>query len=112
MEDIKKMSDVNIRECAVSDCAYNEDERCRAKAINVGGPSPCCDTYTKSRQMGGAKDNKAIVGACRVQDCRHNKSLQCNATAIHVSGGACKASCMTYEGDGPSMQVASVRNNR
>lgn len=34
-----------VNECAISDCAYNMDDMCHAKAITIGdGMHPGCDT--------------------------------------------------------------------
>ncbi len=85
-----------ISKCKVEECAFNRDETCHAKAINVGGPDPCCDTYFNSMELGG-KAMSGSVGACKVTDCRFNDHLECSASSIAVSPGKCKADCMTYE---------------
>ncbi len=85
-----------ISKCKVEECAFNRDEACHAKAITVGGPDPCCDTYFNSLETGG-KAMSGSVGACKVTDCRHNDNLECSAPSIEVSRDKCKADCMTFD---------------
>jgi hypothetical protein len=85
-----------IYECSIQTCAYNQDNKCHALAITIGGPRPCCDTFLNYPIKGGTAD-RASVGACKVVDCKFNDKLECSATKIKVSANKCIAECMTYE---------------
>ena len=87
----------NVQRCDVVDCAYNTDSRCHAFAITVGGPTPCCDTFTDSSRKGGLPKASGNVGACKVMGCQHNDKLGCMADGIMVSRQSCNADCMTFK---------------
>lgn len=84
--------------CSVTECAYNNDSKCHAKAITVGnGAHPGCDTF-----LGGGVDHTQLrvtagVGACKVTGCRHNAELECMADSIEVGIQQRVANCLTYE---------------
>jgi hypothetical protein len=88
----------NVKKCEVEECAYNAGDKCRAFAITVGGPAPCCDTFMDSPDKGGFPEASGNVGACKVQDCRYNDMLGCTAKGITVSRQSCNADCTTYKG--------------
>jgi hypothetical protein len=88
----------DVHECAATECAYNKDNACHAKAITIGdGDNPNCDTFMAGPMHTRSTVIQAGVGACKVADCRHNEDLECAADNIRVAmAGAC-ASCMTCE---------------
>lgn len=87
-----------VRECGVSDCAYNTHKQCHALAITVGdGMVPHCDTYCNMSPKGGDKSATASVGACKVPSCSHNKSLECQASEICVGYMHNDVECMTFD---------------
>ena len=86
-----------IKACDVSECSYNLNESCHAKAITIGdGASPGCDTYMNAGSHVRNKQIKAGVGACKVDGCSHNSDLECGAESINVSQEGGTVRCMTY----------------
>ena len=90
------MDAAKIKECTIRNCAYNRDKKCHATAITVGGPDPCCDTFTELLEKGGTA-NTGSVGACKVRSCVYNGELECAAANIKIGKGVCRASCKTFE---------------
>lgn len=87
-----------VKDCSVSDCAYNEKKACHAMAVTIGEASdPMCDTFFQSATPGGVKDMTAGVGACKVADCRHNEHFECAASNIHVGLKHNHPDCLTFE---------------
>jgi hypothetical protein len=84
-----------VAECDVSDCAYNIQNACHARAITVGdGANAMCDTFFKSSSH--TKGNfSAGVGACKVSACSFNSDFECQADDIAVSVEGGQAMCMT-----------------
>lgn len=86
-----------IKSCEVSECAYNLNSACHAKAITIGdGVTPGCDTYMKASGHVRNSGIKAGVGACKVGGCSFNADFECSADSIHVSHEGGKVLCMTY----------------
>lgn len=87
----------SVAECGASECAYNVDGGCNARAITIGdGVHPGCDTFfVASRHSRSLR--KAGVGACKVVGCRHNDDFECQATAIRVDHQANAVACTTFE---------------
>ncbi|NBM16510.1 DUF1540 domain-containing protein [Streptomyces sp. GC420] len=86
-----------INECAVENCAYNNDRACHALAITVGDAHhPHCDTFCPSPPKGGEPSATGHVGACKMADCRHNSSLECHAPGISVGYLQDEVDCLTY----------------
>lgn len=87
----------SVTKCTVSECAYNANAACHAKAITIGdGIHPGCDTF-----LGGARShtkNKSMagVGACKVTGCSHNEDYECMADSISVEFEGGSVHCMTY----------------
>jgi len=82
--------------CSVTECAYNDSEKCHAGAITVDGPEPLCDTYFKSPRKGGINGTSGTVGACKNAICVHNDAYECTAQGIKVSLHVAKAECDTF----------------
>ncbi len=86
----------NVLFCSVTECAYNDHEKCHAGAITVDGPEPLCDTFFKNQHKGGMGESMGIVGACKNQTCIHNESYECTANGIEVSLRSGKPECNTF----------------
>lgn len=83
--------------CTVSECSYNADNGCHAKAITVGdGATPACDTMLCGSQHVQAHDIHGGVGACKVSGCTHNRDLECTAESISVGLVTDSVNCLTY----------------
>ncbi len=87
-----------VTRCEVSECAYNMDDVCHAKAITIGDTIyPKCDTYCASMVKGGDDDCVAGVGACKVASCIYNSDLECESPEICVGYEEDEADCLTFE---------------
>ncbi|WP_175580231.1 DUF1540 domain-containing protein [Kineobactrum sediminis] len=86
-----------VKGCQVSECVYNLESACNARAITVGdGATPNCDTfYVASRHA--RNRNTAGVGACKVTGCRFNDDYECQADEISVGSVESSAMCRTYQ---------------
>jgi hypothetical protein len=86
-----------VGDCTVTDCAYNLDQSCHARAITVGdGVNPGCDTYFRNPTHAKEKQRTAGVGACKVAACQHNNDFECGADSIHVSHVGADVNCITF----------------
>jgi hypothetical protein len=86
-----------VEQCSVTECAYNTDSCCHARAITVGdGIHPGCDTYLASPSHSKAKQRTAGVGACKVSVCRYNDDYECMAEGIAVGHATAEVTCLTY----------------
>lgn len=88
-----------VRNCAVSNCAYNSKKTCHAIAVTIGHPKsdPKCDTFFESSVRGGVEDMTAGVGACKTEDCRYNVHFECAATSIQVGMKEGDPDCLTFD---------------
>lgn len=92
------MKMVKVKQCDVSDCAYNSDNMCHAIAVTIGdSDNPMCDTFCPSQTKGGEKTIIAGVGACKVSSCQHNESLECHAPSISVGRQSQEVDCLTFK---------------
>lgn len=76
-----------VQTCAVSECTYNHDGKCHARAVTIGdGNNPGCDTFFS---CGKHCHSEALagVGACKVNGCMHNVDFECQAENISVGIG-------------------------
>lgn len=86
-----------VNTCTVSECGYNMDEKCHARAITIGdGIHPGCDTAFLGTNQQTHEHNMAGVGACKVTGCDFNNDLECNAEKITVSVENGSIQCMTF----------------
>lgn len=86
-----------VAQCNVTDCAYNLEKKCHARAITVGdGVHPGCDTYFMSSSHVHEKKRMAGIGACKVSQCRNNTDLECMADSINVGRSGNSINCMTF----------------
>jgi hypothetical protein len=88
-----------VKDCTVSNCAYNKAKACHAMAITIGEnpDSPVCDTFFESSAHGGVNDVTAGVGACKTEDCSFNKEFECTASDIQVGMKSGQPDCLTYK---------------
>ena len=87
-----------VSACSVSECGYNVDEQCRARAITVGdGIHPGCDTYFQGSKHAKAIGRVAGVGACKVTGCKHNDDYECMIDSIQVGMNNGAVDCLTYQ---------------
>jgi hypothetical protein len=85
----------NVRSCSVTECGYNDKQKCHAGAVTVDGPEPLCDTYFRSQHKGGVEAT-GTVGACKNDACLYNESYECAAPSIDVSLHGSRAECDTF----------------
>ena len=86
-----------VTKCMASECAYNANSNCHARAITIGDSlKPGCDTF-----MSGSRHIKQVqpiagIGACRSRRCKFNEDLECMAEGIQVGMTGSEANCMTF----------------
>lgn len=86
-----------VSACSITDCAYNTDERCHAKAITIGdGDTPHCDTLFCGSPSVKSVRQQAGIGACKVSSCSYNDDLECSANSITVGLADDSVKCLTY----------------
>jgi hypothetical protein len=86
-----------VSQCAISDCGFNVDNNCHAKAITVGDyTNPGCDTFMLSDEHNREKNRLAGVGACKVNGCKYNDDFECTADGIAVGLAGEEVNCLTY----------------
>lgn len=85
-----------VSRCAASECAYNTDSACHARAITIGdGDDPDCDTFF-SNSKHTKRERVAGVGACKVTGCSHNLDFECSAEQIELGYSGDTVNCLTY----------------
>lgn len=87
-----------VKKCMASECAYNANSNCHARAITIGDSlRPGCDTFVVGPRH--AKEVKQIagIGACKTVGCKFNNDLECIAESIQVGMIKNKANCMTFD---------------
>ncbi|MHB1216050.1 MAG: DUF1540 domain-containing protein [Thiobacillus sp.] len=86
-----------VSECLASECAYNVDMNCHAKAITVGNSLHAgCDTFFPGSGHTKATSRTAGIGACKSTNCTFNEDLECTTESIRVAPAAQEINCMTY----------------
>lgn len=86
-----------VSECSATECAYNSDKACQARAITVGdGIHAGCDTFWQSSQHAKSGMGSAGIGACKIAGCKFNESLECMTESIKVGHVHNKVNCMTF----------------
>ena len=87
-----------VTTCKVSDCAYNLNDMCSARAITIGnGVHPGCDTFFSNNTHTHQYNELTGVGACKVSTCVHNAEFECSAENIVVGRNKSGICCLTYE---------------
>ena len=85
-----------VAKCVVSQCAYNANDACHARAITIGeGSDPDCDTFFDNASH-TSSSRTAGVGACKIDDCSHNRDFECTADSIQVGSKGSSVNCLTY----------------
>ncbi|MDA8095377.1 MAG: DUF1540 domain-containing protein [Betaproteobacteria bacterium] len=83
--------------CDATECAYNVDSKCHARAITVGDSLRAgCDTFCSSTDHAKAAQRIAGVGACKARDCKYNEDFECVTDQIRVGHSAAAVNCLTY----------------
>jgi hypothetical protein len=86
-----------VSECAVSECVYNLNKACHARAITIGdGVHPGCDTFFGATQHARDAGRRAGVGACKVTGCKHNDDYECSAPKIAVGYQGKNIQCLSF----------------
>lgn len=86
-----------VSSCEVSECAYNLESTCNARAITVGdGVHPGCDTYFSNSTHTHEFNRLTGVGACKVTACLHNNEFECSADSIDVGHDKNGVRCLSY----------------
>lgn len=87
-----------VSACSATECAYNVDACCHARAITIGdGTHPGCDTFMDSSRHTRDAQRTAGVGACKVSGCSHNEDFECMAEHIDVGIRGGSVRCLTYD---------------
>ncbi|QKX17534.1 DUF1540 domain-containing protein [Microbulbifer sp. YPW1] len=85
-----------VSRCAATECAYNTDSACHARAITIGdGEDPDCDTFFSNHEH-TKRERVAGVGACKVTGCNHNQDFECSADQIELGYSGDSVNCLTY----------------
>lgn len=86
-----------VSNCDITECAYNLEHNCHARAITVGdGTHPGCDTFFSNKMHTHRTKQLAGVGACKVSACVHNNDFGCGAEDIIVGKDKSGIACLTY----------------
>lgn len=86
-----------VTKCMASECAYNANSNCHARAITVGDAlQPGCDTFMKGSRHVRQVQQVAGIGACKTASCKFNEDLECMAEGIQVGMIRNEANCMTF----------------
>ncbi len=87
----------SVARCRATECAYNLNEDCHARAITVGNSLHAgCDTFFHGPEHTRAVQRTAGVGACKSTECRHNEDLECMADSIEVARKGLEINCITF----------------
>lgn len=91
------MKPAKIKNCDAVDCVYNQQGKCHAISITVGGNNDhMCDTFCPSRSKGGIASAVGIVGACKVTECLYNKDFECGADSVEIGHWGKTVDCLSY----------------
>jgi hypothetical protein len=86
-----------VAECAATECAYNMNRACHARAITIGdGMHAGCDTFLAGSSHTKESKRMAGIGACKVSHCQYNEDLECVTDSIRVGMIGDKVNCMTF----------------
>jgi hypothetical protein len=87
----------DVRECVVTDCAFNQGRACHARAVTIGdGIHPACDTYHPNVEKRASARTRAGIGACKVDRCEWNEDLACHARSVRDAHHQGHADCVTF----------------
>lgn len=86
-----------VTSCMASDCAYNVNSGCHARAITIGDATrPGCDTFLKGSRHIRQAQQIAGIGACKTASCKFNDDLECMADSVQVGMVSNEANCTTF----------------
>ena len=86
-----------VSACSATECAYNHDQACHARAITIGnGVHAGCDTFCQSTQHAKTGAGAAGIGACKMTGCSFNEGLECMAQSIQIGRVQNQVNCMTF----------------
>ncbi len=86
----------SVSECSATDCAYNVNQLCHARAITIGnGVHPGCDTFFAHEHIQNVSQI-AGVGACKVDTCKYNEDCECMGDLVRVGPVEGGAICVSY----------------
>jgi hypothetical protein len=94
--------------CGVDSCTFNQNGKCRAAGINIGGPVPECVTWYSSGRKVAEENRTGGVGACKATSCIFNQSLRCIAMGIQVKKNGNHAFCNTFDLEKSRVVIAEV----
>src|SRR5574340_1160786 len=87
-----------VTKCMVSECVYNANSGCHARAITIGDSiHPVCDTFMSGSRHARSVNQVAGIGACKTTGCKVNNDLECMTESIQVGMVRNEANCMTFE---------------
>ncbi|MFA6016192.1 MAG: DUF1540 domain-containing protein [Gallionellaceae bacterium] len=86
-----------VTKCTASECSYNIDSDCHARAITIGDAlKPGCDTFIAGSHHIKQSQQTAGIGACKTAICKFNEDLECMAETIQVGKIMNEVNCMTF----------------
>jgi hypothetical protein len=86
-----------VSECLATECAYNMQSMCHARAITIGNSMHAgCDTFLSGSMHTKEVKRIAGVGACKSSQCKFNEDLECMADSIRVAPAGADVNCMTF----------------
>lgn len=86
-----------VAKCMASECAYNLNSNCHARAITIGDSlRPGCDTFMAGPCHTRSANQVAGIGACKTVGCKFNDDLECMAESVQVGIIKNEANCMTF----------------
>lgn len=86
-----------VTNCMASECAYNVNSSCHARAITIGDSAhPGCDTFLKGSRHIMQAQRIAGIGACKTASCKFNDDLECMADNVQVGMVSNEANCTTF----------------
>jgi hypothetical protein len=87
-----------VTRCAATQCAYNVNKNCHARAITVGDATrPGCDTFFSAPQHNKEAKRIAGVGACKISQCKFNDDYECVAENITVGYSDDQVNCLAFK---------------
>jgi len=87
-----------VQNCEATECAYNREQVCHARAITIGdNQHAACDTMLSGEPKHAKRPDVAGVGACKVASCMYNDDFECQADGIEVGLAQDHADCLTFE---------------
>ena len=86
-----------VTKCMVSECVYNANSSCHARAITIGDSiHPGCDTFQAGSRHAKSVNQIAGIGACKTVGCKFNDDLECMAESVQVGMIKNEANCTTF----------------